>query len=125
MDSAEAVAADVGRSRSVTIEISNATKNCWLVNPRYVPGTVEGGSMMAALLPQPCLCFSAGQGVPGKRGNVRPASAHAAPSDDRGLHFHKVQRPSNRQHWRPDIRAFGEAFDDVARDAGHHVLRSL
>lgn len=36
MESAEAVAADVSRSISVTIEISNATKNYCLINPRYV-----------------------------------------------------------------------------------------
>ncbi|CAG02807.1 unnamed protein product [Tetraodon nigroviridis] len=34
MESAEAVAADVSRSRSVTIEISNLTKNYCLINPR-------------------------------------------------------------------------------------------
>lgn len=42
MESAEAVAAEVSRSRSTTIEISNMTDKYCLVNPRYVPALWDG-----------------------------------------------------------------------------------
>lgn len=64
MESAEAVAADVSRSRSVTIEISNVTKNYCLINPRYVPGMCLGSLMIAVIISQMCFCVCAGQGVP-------------------------------------------------------------
>lgn len=57
MESVEAVAADVSRSRSVTIEISNVTKNYCLVNPRYVSGMCWGVLMIAVIISQNVLLF--------------------------------------------------------------------
>lgn len=57
MESAEAVAAEVSRSISTTIEISNMTDNYCLVNPRYVAALWEalGKALIASNMSR---CFS-------------------------------------------------------------------
>lgn len=108
MESAEAVAADVSRSRSMTIEISNVTNNYCLINPRYVPALWDG--LVTAMI-QSNICPCAAQGIPRKWGNIQPTSSHGATPDVRGLHFLQVQRRSNRQHWRTDVRPPGEVCE--------------
>lgn len=57
MESAEAVAAEVSRSRSATIEISNMTDNYCLVNPRYLLALWDGWvkALIVSNMPR---CFS-------------------------------------------------------------------
>lgn len=122
MESGEAVAAEVSRSRSTTIEISNMTDNYCLISPRYVPALWDG---LEAALMISHMYSGAAQGVSRKWGNVQPTSAHGAPHDVRGLRLLQVQRRSDRQHWCADIRSLGEVSEWFCGDAGHHVLCPL